>query len=77
MSLESAGQQPLPHVQAGPRSLFSLVMAGLDPAIHVALQESSNAVDPRIKSGDDGYFALAKVVGLTKPCGDTAATPNE
>jgi peptide/nickel transport system ATP-binding protein len=38
------------------------VMAGLDPAIHLSLQDSSKAMDPRVKPGGDDITKLLLLV---------------
>ncbi|PDT88315.1 ABC transporter ATP-binding protein [Bradyrhizobium sp. Y36] len=55
----------LPEEEASP-SPSSSVMAGLDPAIHHASQDSSRSLDPRVKPGGDGTKPLLRIEKLVK-----------
>jgi hypothetical protein len=46
--------------------MLSIVMAGLDPAIHVFLVERNSAVDARHKSLRPGRRSRTRVPGVTE-----------
>jgi hypothetical protein len=43
------------HSNSARAILIILVMAGLDPVIHVSARAQIDAVDHRVKLGDDNY----------------------